>query len=325
MEEEDNEQSEEEINIINTKATKQIKTNKWMQRVEARRAKCIKKQMIIDSTATSNFISNELDLPKTGASKITVYLPDNSTLQTFNKTMLPFEHLSKEAREAHILPGLKKFLLSVNKMAENGYTTIFHEGNEGVTIHKSGTLTINTSEPPVLKGNKPTGSNLLTVLTDGDKPKREEANNFYDLPSTKETIRYFYASAGHPVKDTWTKTIKAGNFTTWPGLSVKAVHKYFPESDETKKGHVNKQRQNVRSIKIKIKPDKEEPVPHLGNHDDIPTNATNPPTINNQQKAKPKKMLDMFIQIHNANDTAHSDQTGRFPVASSSGKNTLWF
>ncbi len=30
-------------------------------------------------------------------------------------------------------------------------------------------------------------------------------------------------------------------------------------------------------------------------------------------------MQDMLIQIHNANDTAHSDQTGRFPVTSSSG------
>jgi hypothetical protein len=30
MEEESNKQSKEEINIINTKATKQIKTNKWM-------------------------------------------------------------------------------------------------------------------------------------------------------------------------------------------------------------------------------------------------------------------------------------------------------
>jgi hypothetical protein len=84
--------------------------------------------MIINSAATSNFISDKLDLPKTGASKITVYLPDNSTLQISNKTVLPFEQLSKEAREAHILPGLKKSLLSVNKMSENGYKTIFHEG-----------------------------------------------------------------------------------------------------------------------------------------------------------------------------------------------------
>ncbi len=82
MEEEDNKQFEEEINIINTKATKQIKTNKWMQRVEARRTKCIEKQMIIDSVAISNLISDKLDLPKTGALKIKVYLPEKSTLQT---------------------------------------------------------------------------------------------------------------------------------------------------------------------------------------------------------------------------------------------------
>jgi hypothetical protein len=85
IDEEDNKQSKEEINIINTKATKQIKTNKWTQRVEARRAKRIERQMIMDSAATSNFISNKLDLPKTGASKIPVYLPHTSTLQTSNK------------------------------------------------------------------------------------------------------------------------------------------------------------------------------------------------------------------------------------------------
>jgi hypothetical protein len=153
---------------------------------------------------------------------------------------------------------------------------------------------------------------LWTVLTDGDKPKHEEANNVFNLPSPKETTRYLHASAGHPVEDTWTKAIKAGNFP-------------MSESDETKQGHMKKQHQNVLSTKIKIKPDKEEPVLYLGNHNDIPTNAANPPTIKNQQKAKPKKMQDMFIQIHNTNNTAHSDQTGLFPVTSSSGTNTLWF
>jgi hypothetical protein len=69
MEEENNKQSKEEIKIVNTKATNQIKTNKWTQRVEARIAKHIKRQMIINSAATSNFISDKLDLPKTGASK----------------------------------------------------------------------------------------------------------------------------------------------------------------------------------------------------------------------------------------------------------------
>jgi hypothetical protein len=70
-------------------------------------------------------MSEELNLPETGPSQITVYLPDDSTLQASSKTQLPFEQLSSEAREANILPGLTKSLLSVNKMAENGYTTIF--------------------------------------------------------------------------------------------------------------------------------------------------------------------------------------------------------
>ncbi len=122
----------------------------------------------------------------------------------------PFYHLNNFQRKQEKLTysqDSQKSRLSVNKMAENGYTTIFHEGNKSVTIHKSGTLTITTSETPVLRGSKPTGSNLWTVLTDGDKPKCEEANNVYDLPLTKETIRYLHASAGHPVKDTWTKAI----------------------------------------------------------------------------------------------------------------------
>jgi hypothetical protein len=45
-----------------------------MQRVEARRTKRIEKQMIINSAATSNFISDKIYLPKTGALKIKVYL-----------------------------------------------------------------------------------------------------------------------------------------------------------------------------------------------------------------------------------------------------------
>ncbi len=82
---------------------------------------------------------------------------------------------------------------------------------------------------------------------------------------------------------------------------------------------MNKQRKNVQSTKIKIELDEDEPVLYLGNDNNIPTSAANPLTINNQQKAKPKKMQIIFIQIHNANDTAHSDQTGCFPVTSSSG------
>ncbi len=92
-----------------------------------------------------------------GKSNKEVYLPDNTTLQAAYCTELPLNKLSKRARQADILPGLKTPLISVNKMAEEGYTTIFHPGEEGVTVHKSDTITIATTQPPVLQGCKAKG------------------------------------------------------------------------------------------------------------------------------------------------------------------------
>jgi hypothetical protein len=50
--------------------------------------------------------------------------------------------------------------MRVKQLSEEGYTTIFHPKNKGVTIHEKGTLTITTSNPPVLQGCKEKGDNL---------------------------------------------------------------------------------------------------------------------------------------------------------------------
>jgi hypothetical protein len=93
-------------------------------------------KLSINSGAASNFMCKELDLPKDGVSNKEVFLPDNSKLRTSHKTKPTFEQLLDAVREAHILPGLRQYLISVNKMPEEGYTTIFHPGEEGVSIHK---------------------------------------------------------------------------------------------------------------------------------------------------------------------------------------------
>ena len=92
----------------------------------------------MDSGATSNFVPEEMNLPKKGVSNKEVYLPDNSKLKATYTTQLPYKQLSSRAREADILPGLKTPLISVNKMAEEGYTTIFHPGDKEVMIHEPG-------------------------------------------------------------------------------------------------------------------------------------------------------------------------------------------
>jgi hypothetical protein len=232
--------STDQTNTIPTAQTiKNTTSNNRTRRIEQRQTM----KLVIDSGATSYFFPEELDLPKKGKSDKEVFLPDNSSLQASYKTELPFEQLSNKAREADILPGLKTPLISVKKLAEEGYTTIFHPGEEGVTIHKKDTITIATTEPPVLQVSKSRGVKLWTTSAQYKTKKeraKEQANNAYDLPSIKQTVRYLHAAAGFPVKDTWIKAIEAGNFNTWPTITPKTVQRYFPESDETQKGHMKK-------------------------------------------------------------------------------------
>jgi hypothetical protein len=130
-------------------------------------------------------------------------------------------------------------------------TTIFYPGEEGVSIHKQGTLTITTSEPPVLQECKSNQEKLWTVSANQNDQISEEANNVYSLPSIPQTITYPHAATGFPVKETWMDSIKAGNFITRPCHKTMAVRKHFPDSNKTQKGHMKKQRQGVRLTKLK--------------------------------------------------------------------------
>ena len=41
-----------------------------------------------------------------------------------------------------------------------------------------------------------------------------------------------------------------GNLTTFPGLTTDNIAKFFPESDESQKGHMQQSRQGVQSTKV---------------------------------------------------------------------------
>jgi hypothetical protein len=69
----------------------------------------------------------------------------------------------------------------------------------------------------------------------------ERANAIFELPSTRQTILYHHALAGFPVKETFLNAVRAGNYATWPGLTIAAFHKYFPDLDEMQKGHIKGQ------------------------------------------------------------------------------------
>ena len=63
-----------------------------------------------------------------------------------------------------------------------------------------------------------------------------------------------HAVCGFPVRSTWIKAIKAGNYIGWPMLTTKNVTKYYPDTIETPKGHLNQTLKNVRSTKPALLP-----------------------------------------------------------------------
>ena len=107
------------------------------------------------------------------------------------------------------------------------------------------------------------------TTTSQNKP---EANNVYDLPSMEALVRYMHATAGFPVRSTWIKAIKNGNFNSWPGLTYNNAEKYCPQSMETIKGHMVKSSQGFRSTKKmdrKVNNNQMEKSQQQSNTDDI--------------------------------------------------------
>ena len=79
-------------------------------------------------------------------------------------------------------------------------------------------------------------------------------------------------------------TAREGRLVGIPFASVENIHRHFPESDETAKGHMEQQRQGIRSTKEK-----------------------------SHERTKER---DVHVQVWDLRRTSYSDQTGRFPFQS---------
>ena len=264
-------------------------------------------QAVLDSGATSTFIKPEHGAIPTGekSNKI-VRVPNGQSMIASEKAMLPNKKLRDEARECDILPGLHKdSLISVGKLADAGYYTIFMPGNQGVQVIDGTKTKMCLPGEAILRGWRDHQGLWRVPIAEEeyalpDEDLEESLNNVFDLPSLEQTIRYLHACAGFPTRRTWIKAIKKGNYVGWPVLTEQNVNKYFPESTETVKGHMNHQRQGVRSTKRKPQ-----------DPEDIDTKSE----VGKKERDIYTKVIDLWDQ----KETIYTDQTGNLPVQSRSG------
>ena len=112
------------------------------------------------------------------------------------------------------------------------------------------------------------------------------------------------------MKETFIKAVRAGNYATWPKLTVNLIHKYMPDADETAKGHLKGQRQGLRSTKQRAF-DKLIEIEETRIKIEGENSHFRPPN--------PTKLNDMFVQVVDLTEEIHTDLTGAFPHTSQRG------
>ena len=255
-------------------------------------------------------------------------LPDGTVIPATEIAEYPFE-VRKLARVLHITPGVSQnSLLSTVKFADANYITIFDK--DEVNIYDANDTTITVTKGAILRGWRDERTNLWRILlvrmvrnlnTDTalltrppsefllHRPNPTEAiHSVYELKTQPEIVRYLHAAAGFPTKPTWLKAIKNKQFSSWPGLTVEAVRRHFPDSDETHKGHGRRTPSGLRSTK---RTQTETPPPVDESEDREEEHS-----IINKQKI-------IFCKVYDVEEEAThkiwTDQTGRFPKQSSRG------
>jgi hypothetical protein len=227
----------------------------WARKLHNRKSR---RFAFLDLGATSGAAPavDEPDLVDTGQpSRKTFMFPDGRTGKATKKMLLK-HNLQHAAREMNIVPGLHSALVSIPKLADAGYTTVFNK--DGAAIYDDYTTKFTATSPPVLESNRceHTGMWKLDLnpaaslpTPEGQAAPLETINVIFDLPSARETFLWYHASAGFPTKATFIDAVRNGNYSIWPKLTVTLINRYFLDSDETIKGHLNGQRLGIHSTK----------------------------------------------------------------------------
>jgi hypothetical protein len=136
-----------------------------------------------------------------------------------------------------------------------------------------------------------------------------QANNAYNLPSINALVRLHHASTGNPVPSSWFAAIKAGNYSSFPDLTIRNAMQHCPSSDATVKGHLKQTRQGLRSTKPK--------PPKHSNRFAILAKSTKPPPPAPTVEPTIDPPLPLSNQLYIAEmplSRLYTNDTGRLPI-----------
>jgi len=80
---------------------------------------------------------------------------------------------------------------------------------------------------PKVKHHRTTTMPIPTWMLPTPQPQPNYANIAYHQKNKKDLAIFIHATAGYPPVDSFCKTIDAGYFSTWPGLTTTMITKHL--------------------------------------------------------------------------------------------------
>ena len=179
-------------------------------------------------------------------------------------TSLTFPQLSSKSAEVETFKEFPTSLMSMVKTADDGNVSIFTK--DGVTVYKEENVLITCLKNTIIIGERDERDRYQILLTKNHRQwqprsptkearkKIQKSHSVYYLPSKEDAVKWIHTVCGYPVKSTWIKSIKLGNYVGWPKLNKLNVARYYPKTNDTPKVHLNQSRKNGRSTKPKRTP-----------------------------------------------------------------------
>ena len=212
-------------------------------------------------------------------------LPNNTVIQATRKGYLPFSSkLHSSAKEALIYPDLKNAsLLSIGQLCDNNCIAIFdkhllevikdkevilrgyrnfQDGLWDVPFEQPTNLpptsTVSNFDLPstsTFKQQQVSANKILHLTPHDEKSNILSCNYILTLDKSKyELAQYLYGCLYAPALPTLETAIRKGNLISWPGIDNINFKKYVGINVAHEKGHLDQERQNLRSTKINPTP-----------------------------------------------------------------------
>jgi hypothetical protein len=201
--------------------------------------------------------------------------------------------------------------MSVGQMADHGCISIFYK--DRVEVIHNGKL--------VLTGTRNADTNQVYYI-DQDGVQNLTEDNAVEMAlrainqsaSAKDMVAFHHQSFFSPCIGTLKRALKNNYIPNIPGLTAETLQRNRPHTKATVKGHLNRRRKNLQSTKHK----QQQPTQSMELDEWIPTILEGETTSDSCYVA--------LIDAPTTKQTgkAYSDQTGRFPITSSSGNTQLF-